>query len=436
MQLKKRKLDTENELDTKPKIMGPGRGRVGEEECDLPGSGVDAPGAKRRRRLDDDDQEVPSAAPLPQKKRVVASNLGGGPSPTRKPIKMVDGQPEPEDDEMLIRETQAALKSLSGSWPHDPRNSMYTRPEPEDSPAFENLFEDKKSSVKMSPSSASTTSSSGSVDASCSLKDVITLRDQQAEGKSKVYAKIDSKSIKQCKRGDRDSDSSKDRSESPKPQEKYSSRYEPPDFNELVDDSSNDLEIDMSEPSNDREDDERPDSRQKKRIDDKKEAARHSLYNSYKNSAGIPSFSSQSAFRPPSEVNKHPRIGPYGAEATFVGYPENRGSSSHVLSSIGDGEQSASQKPSSETIVTTESDSSPALITAAATAAGKQYTVLQPAGAGSRATTALQEAARGAPSVIAVTECRPTPALSPASLGRGEIRAVSIANGTTNWIFF
>lgn len=417
MQLKKRKLDTENELDTKAKIMGPGRGRVGEEESDPQGTGTDSLGVKRRRRLDDEEQETPSLAPLPQKKRVLSSSITGLCSPTRKTFKSLDGQPEAEDNEILIRETQAALKSLSGSWPHDPRTSIYTRTEPEDSPAFENLFEDKKSNVKMSPSSASTTSSSGSVDASCSLKDVITIRDQQAEGKNKVYAKLDIKS-KQCKRIDRDSDSSKDKSESPRPQDKYSSRYEPPDFNDMVDDSSNDLEIDMSEPSNDRDDDECPDGRQKKKMDDKKEAARNSMYSSYKSATALHTFSSQSAFRPPSEVNKHgrgPGLGPYPAEATFVGYPEGRTTSSHE-------EQSVSIKSLPvETIISSEAISnSVSTLAAAASAAGKQYTVLQPAGAGSRATTALQEAARGAPSVAAVSECRPTPALSPASLGRGE----------------
>lgn len=416
MQLKKRKLETANELD-KTKVMGSGRGRVGEDEGDAVGVGGDQiVGNKRRRRLpEEEDVEAPSA-PLPQKKRILPPGLVAQPSPSRKPSK--DGHPEAEDDEVLIRETQAALKSLSGSWPHEQRNSLYTRPEHEESPAFENLFEDKKACIKMSPSSVST-SSSGSMDASSSLKDVITFRDQ-VDGKSKNSSKVDSKQLKQVRRVEKDNDAYKDKSDSPKPNEKYSSGYDPPDFNELVDDSSNDLEIDISEQSNDKDDDDRSEGRQRKKSEDKKDYnsnQRLSLYSAYKAATASHPFSSQSAFKPPSESGKHTRgpaaLGPYPAEATFVGYPEGVLPIHHGIV-LSESKPIIPSKAAIEDTVRSEGSGS------VKEGFGKQYTVLQPAGAGSRA-TALQEAARGAPSVTAVAELRPPPPLSPASLSRGEI---------------
>uniref|UniRef100_T1H1C4 Uncharacterized protein n=1 Tax=Megaselia scalaris TaxID=36166 RepID=T1H1C4_MEGSC len=51
-----------------------------------------------------------------------------------------DDQP---DDETLIRETQAALKSLSGSW-SDTRSSLYRLNDQDENPQFQNLFEEQK----------------------------------------------------------------------------------------------------------------------------------------------------------------------------------------------------------------------------------------------------------------------------------------------------
>jgi len=49
-----------------------------------------------------------------------------------------------QDDETLIRETQAALKSLSGSWP-DSRGNLYRLQEQDENPPpFQNLFEEKQ----------------------------------------------------------------------------------------------------------------------------------------------------------------------------------------------------------------------------------------------------------------------------------------------------
>ncbi|XP_054087564.1 uncharacterized protein LOC105213765 isoform X2 [Zeugodacus cucurbitae] len=50
-----------------------------------------------------------------------------------------------QDDETLIRETQAALKSLSGSWPAEARNNLYRlQDQDENPPPFQNLFEEKQ----------------------------------------------------------------------------------------------------------------------------------------------------------------------------------------------------------------------------------------------------------------------------------------------------
>lgn len=57
-----------------------------------------------------------------------------------------------QDEETLIRETQAALKSLSGSWSES--NTISETIETDESPTFPNLFEEKNGSRKMSPATA------------------------------------------------------------------------------------------------------------------------------------------------------------------------------------------------------------------------------------------------------------------------------------------
>ncbi|KAM7346603.1 uncharacterized protein ACRADG_006469 isoform 2-T2 [Cochliomyia hominivorax] len=49
-----------------------------------------------------------------------------------------------QDDETLIRETQAALKSLSGSWPEARNNPYRLTEQDENPPPFQNLFEEKQ----------------------------------------------------------------------------------------------------------------------------------------------------------------------------------------------------------------------------------------------------------------------------------------------------
>ena len=561
---------------------------------------------------------------LPQKKRALppssSGNAGTSPvrSPARKSAKAVAcstttnnaaGADEAVDDETLIRETEAALKSLSGSWP-GPRSSFYNRgiTEHEDrfeSPTFENLFEEKKVNNKMSPSSSSSSSSGCSESSSCSLKDVITLRGQQPDSKStrtttdgktpggmeanttgstnqptKLQSdgsgKASTPTVKNCKTKPQDRDVSQQKlayqegnelenllkienecatiqsqvgssgansqlhdtrrnnetkgvkdkapisavnpsteatpSSSRSIEYAAGSRYEP-DFNELVDDSSNELEIDMSDPSGDKEDEDDSDlsnkteDRQRRKehninlkdgvaISNNDQQAsssfqdRHSLFGAAAqeqrqfqpnkptsgnatvtgtmlSSAATPSpspsasvsFSASSAFRAvgtsqsTKDTSASPRmstatsssidlqgsvggaippIGPFPASATFVGYPEsiglqghcseNGGGHQHSVTSLDEKHTAAAvcllqlktntkeedgdkrQEVSGNETASSAGTKTASMSVASPDATSKQYTILQPAGAGSRAATAIQDVARdGVLSVSAVS---------------------------------
>ena len=571
---------------------------------------------------------------LPQKKRALPPSSGGnaGTSPVRSPARKsakavasstttnnTTATDEAVDDETLIRETEAALKSLSGSWP-GPRTSFYSRgiTEHEDrfeSPTFENLFEEKKVNNKMSPSSSSSSSSGCTESSSCSLKDVITLRGQQPDSKStrtttdgktpggtaanttgstnqptklqsdgsgKASSSSTVKSNCKTKPQDRDvsqlklayqegnelenllkienecatiqsqvgssgpnsqlqdtrrnsenkggkdktpvsaANSSTEATSSSSRSIEYAaaSRYEP-DFNELVDDSSNELEIDMSDPSGDKEDEDDSDlsnkteDRQKRRehntnlkdgvaISNSDQQAsssfqdRHNMFGAASqeqrqfhpnkstsanatvtgtilSATATPSpspsssvsFSTSSAFRSvntgqsPKDTSVSPRIsaapsssidlqgsvgaaippigppivppiGPFPASATFVGYPESIGLQGHCTESGGGHQHSVTSLDEKHTAAavcllqlktnTKEEDGdkrqevvgngtassagtkTASMSVASPDATSKQYTILQPAGAGSRAATAIQDVARdGVLSVSAVS---------------------------------
>ncbi|KAB0794471.1 hypothetical protein PPYR_11310 [Photinus pyralis] len=426
---------------------------------------------KRKKKSFDESDSSTKQVILPQKKRVLPSSSAS--SPAKKSQKL--GQPVPSQDEnavseTLIRETEAALKNLSGSWP-GPRGSSYNKQQ-EDSPAFENLFEEKKANPKLSPSSSSNSSS----DNTCSLKDVITLRDphEDLDKSSKINKLSKPLKIKQeavidnlikieseCISLQTQTKSKGKQSKGNEPP----SQYQPPDFNELVDDSSNELEIDMSEAAADKDDvnDDKLDSKSKKKETEDVKRSRYSsdesstqtqsVYHPFQRpvTSTVSPFSSTSAFRPPqTDSNKTaPKpsvslsaLGPYPEEATFVGYSASIASSSGPLSDdklkstvnlTQLKQESASQIESSNSCSNSDTKSS----VASPEAMNKQYTILQPAPVGSRAASALQEAAReGVPSVSAVSSStssssndssgkmgpagfeRITGALSPTSLGR------------------
>lgn len=87
---------------------------------------------------------------LPQKKR----SLDFGKSNTN----------EDQDDETLIRETQAALKSLSGSWPEARNNPYRLTEQDENPPPFQNLFEEKQKYEQYSKLTQDETSTYSSLD--------------------------------------------------------------------------------------------------------------------------------------------------------------------------------------------------------------------------------------------------------------------------------
>lgn len=383
---------------------------------------------KRKKRSQRDDDVISHERTiLPQKKRSLGQIAQQSQQQQQQPLHgpLNRGlnnnlkQNEDQDDETLIRETQAALKSLSGSWP-DSRGSLYKLNDQDENPSFQNLFEEKSHhDSKMSPSSSSVSSNGPPhIDSQCNLKDVITLRD--CNGKN---IKIDSRNAQKIKsEHHRGGDKTNDQS---------ISQYHPPDFNELVDDSSSDLQIDIDD----------KDGQNKLKRDLKlKLLTRDDSYPNYPKQ-----FSQVSAFKPPNEIRKNGLnvmpgpIGSYSVEPTYIGYP------AESQTTIGD--------PSVIPIPTYSSVENKTAIKIKVEEAGKsigspdskQYTILQPAGIGSRAASVMQDIAReGVVSVSAVSSTsspgigivssstqmnhmnekipydRPIPALSPGSINRGK----------------
>ncbi|XP_063973790.1 uncharacterized protein LOC135160765 isoform X4 [Diachasmimorpha longicaudata] len=438
--LKKRKLEAESipkTMQHTSSLNGKKQQISNSQDLEL----SDAALKRRRKSVRDDDigmrkQSESDKTMLPQKKRVFASSNCG--SPARKASKNSE---EPEDDETLIRETEAALKSLSGSWP-GPSGGLYQRGGSDDDryeSNFENLFEEKKDTPKLSPCSVST-SSTTSTEAGCSLKDVITFRGQDRRSFQQMRPQqLKTKKDLDVMRMETDcpvqhnlkTRSLKDRIER-LPNEKYS-RYDPPDFNELVDDSSNELEIDMSDPLTEKDDerDQRLDDKSKERTakESSSPSERHlfspSSTTSYSSSAFRPPNTDHTkpVCRTPSASTSSPPIGPYPASATFVGFPtpvpgpvmpvpqpvippssEEKNTSVSLLQLKSPKEeqhqsQSVSKLTPSKTPATgLPPAASPEINTS------KQYTILQPAGVGSRAASAIQDITReGVVSVTAVS---------------------------------
>lgn len=442
-----------------------------------------------------DADSPPKPLILPQKKRVIPAT-----SPAKKKQLAAASADEPVDDETLIRETEAALKSLSGSWP-GPRGSAYPRgmPDHNESPTFENLFEEKKANAKLSPTPSATTSGEG---ATSSIKDVITLRDPHSEDKSPKSSPLPASSTKSSKGSAKsmnelenlmkiENDCVSIQNTGIKGRKHLSSgikiegtaQYEPPDFNELVDDSSNELEIDMSDPCADRDtdgDDKLDDGssklrRHKELSEDSSKRSRYGelqtnqpgyVQSTYGSSQ--PFSSASSAFRPPNvDTNKAqraaaagggsgmplPTLGPFPAEATFVGYPETlpnipsttttntMSSESDKLSRGGNppikpisATSSSPKEPSTLSTNTTEASSvgKPPTTSSVSVASPdtKQYTILQPA-AGSRAASALQDIAsrEGVQVVSAVSSGGPsTTTPSQPSLSQHSQQSATVAS--------
>lgn len=144
---------------------------------------------------------------------------------------------EAVDDETLIRETEAALKSLSGGWP-GARHSFYRTGHDDDryeSPAFVNLFDEKKigtgSGAHPQPPAATRVDENKNNTGDEKPAQQQPPQQQRRDLDHILLNKIDQNN-KECEHNK-------------KPDKYAPSKYEP-DFNELVDDSSDELEIDMS----------------------------------------------------------------------------------------------------------------------------------------------------------------------------------------------
>lgn len=283
--------------------------------------------AKRRRRLLDDERHETEARRRP--------------FPMHRPQVMRQIENE---DENLIRETQAALKSLSGNWVRN-TSPQISSEDNDDGNGFENLFDDKRSD-KMLPSSPSQSSESAS-QKSFTYNDDHRPDDHQTN----VHNEIEEKRRSDEEKSEYDRHS------------KYS-HYDGTNFDDLGD-SSNELEIDCDDDESDYT---------HKRKSEMVTVNKQSLFNAYKAATAALPYSTQSAFKPPAEV-KHRLHNPSLPSEPFGGY-----SNDHEKSSVNKG--------------------------------SKQYTVLQPAGAGSRAATALQEA-RAVPTAQPARETRPPATFSP-----------------------
>ncbi|XP_050429247.1 uncharacterized protein LOC126838674 isoform X3 [Adelges cooleyi] len=365
---------------------------------------------------------------LPKKRPIANQTTGGGNGNTaattvglapKKPTKAAGD--EAVDDETLIRETEAALKSLSGGWPGPRHSSFYRNGHDDDryeSPAFVNLFDEKKN-IHPAGATAKVDENKNTCDASAEVKPESPPRRENAQD---ATAKID-------KDGDAALHSRQ------KPDKYVPSKYEP-DFNELVDDSSNELEIDMSATgTGDKDEEDTAGDRLRRKLDVdrrnnnnnnshirademtlKSESGADNVYDVY-----LMDKTAFSAFRPVTGVEAKDTarldlptavgvamspLGPYPpAGATFVvGYtgPSTTNVSGHASPtkhSSGDGAMAAPVKPVSVKLEDDTATDKPDMSGVVSkmdspSPLSKQYTILQPAGADSRAATALQDVAR------------------------------------------
>lgn len=382
---------------------------------------------------------------------------------------------EAVDDETLIRETEAALKSLSGGWP-GPRHSFYRTGIHDDdryeSPAFVNLFDEKKNASNgghPAPPAAKVDENKNKCDAKPELQQLQPPQ-QQRRDLDNLLNKIDQK---ECIEHN-----------NKKPDKYAPSKYEP-DFNELVDDSSDELEIDMSADGHHRDDDDRLRRCNKSDVDrrnNNSHARADEMMTSLKSEsdssydAYLMDKTAFSAFRPVSgSDSKDPGrldlptavgaamspLGPYPpAGATFVvgytgpGLVNNAGNGGGGVVG-GHGSPTKLQSPGGNVVggvgvviapVTTvkpvcikmeddsggstdcKPDGSSVNKMDAPSPLSKQYTILQPAGADSRAATALQDVARegvlGASAVSAAGSMSPRTTATAAVAGTAKLNVL------------
>lgn len=384
----------------------------------------DSENLKRRKRSFRDEESRKSDEKLyyPQKKRNFAPL-----SNNRSHIGHNRQCSEDQDDETLIRETQAALKSLSGSWPED-RSLTYKINETDENPSFQNLFEEKNGNGrKMSPTISTTTTAAAAAAA-------VVFSNQNANDAGEVY---------------RDGYSFREYNGKFKPtvqkcmqQSKYrciesnKNMYQSHDFNELVDDSSNEPPLDISTPNamsnnsnHNQKDDASFGQNNLRKLSD-------SIYgnNGYQPHRMLVPFSQSSAFKPPGDNKRNasvalPLVGYHHTDAgNYTNYSSDI---STALCNNVDKEKIYSKLNAKDEDGVKSIDSPDS----------KHYTTLQPAGVGSKAASVMQDIAReGVLSVAAVSSTsspglnnvsststvdkilydRPVQPFSPGSISKGE----------------
>lgn len=349
---------------------------------------------KRKKRPCDDAYKYDDKSFLPQKKRIhgppQSSQLPQPPPPSSSASIPLAQQSlsgarmqlrqssDEQDDETLIRETQAALKSLSGNWPG---GSLYKHEINDENPTFQNLFEEQKNNAarKMSPTISTTTAATaadpfynGHYDGGG--KDDYIFRDYHQSGGGSNKARSDLKSLQKFRRIDKDDRHSKD-----KGSHVIVSNYQPHDFTELVDDSSSELHTDGGgDPSKDDSGMHRPVAYSNSYM----MAKSNDTYVAYPRSTAP--FSQSSAFKPLTDSRRgyggQHHDGVYG-----YGPPPQ-----HDMDETDKLRMQIKEEDS-----TTKSMDSPD---------SKHYTILQPAGVDSKAASVLQDIAReGVVSVAAVS---------------------------------
>lgn len=362
----------------------------------------DAENVKRRKRFRDDDEKTF----LSQRKRNFVSPYH---APTSTTIRYRRPNGDDQDDDALIRETQAALKSLSGSWPDErPLN------ESEENPTFHDLFEEKSNYRKFvlspmtsmpppppPPPNSHMIYSSNEVNGSAEvLRDGFPFREYNGKFKS-----INQKTHQ---------------SKCPTTR---STLYAAHDFTDLVDDSSNEqaTQSEMANVVN-----------VKNEESDGLRKMNESAYNGQMYRM-MPTFAENSAFRPPTDIKRGPMPSssssyqqqpqqpllpqqPPMDSMNFLNYTPTTGLNKENYS-----KRNGMAKDDEST--NGKSGNSPD---------SKQYTTLQPAGVDSKAASVMQGIAReGVLSVAAVSSTsspavqrntsddRAMPSFSPTSTAKG-----------------
>lgn len=341
----------------------------------------DAENTKRRKRLRDDDSfKFDEKSHLPQKKR----NFG-----LYQPMSKNRRQnSEDQDDDALIRETQAALKSLSGSWPDD-RTSIYKSNETDENPSFQNLFDEKCNHRKMSPTTslASTqpyanygSDNNASAEA---LRDGFPFREYNGKFKPTVH-----KVMQQTKY---------------RPTDATRNVYPTHDFNELVDDSSNDqtTQIELSNGLANGMLKEDPGFMQNGMRKLNEGVYGGGMYR-------MPTFAQNSAFRPPADIKRAPSAGRGYQQSTIdsVNYMNYATPPDLAVCNSADKEKYPKPLSKDDETASAKSLDSPD---------SKQYTTLQPAGVDSKAASVMQDIAREGVLSVAAVSSTSSPGLSGSS---------------------